>query len=116
MDSDFPELPQAACDEVRHRVLGEIRRRRRVRNAVRTIAGVAVCVAVVFTAVVVLRRPAALPGPPMLARSPGGPPPVLRSLPVRHWRAPRRKLPRTQPLMVRLETDDPNVVILWMVD
>jgi hypothetical protein len=116
MDFDFPELSPAAYDEVRHRVLGEIRRRRRVRNAVRITAAMAACVALVVTTLVALRQPAIQPAPPMLASVPGGPPPVFRTTPVRHRRAPRRRETPAQPLMVRLETDDPNVVILWIVD
>jgi hypothetical protein len=117
MDFDFPEPSPAAYDEVRHRVLGEIRRRRKVRNVVRMMAALAACVALVVTGLVALRQPALLPAPPMLARSPGGPPPVVGAAKVaRRPRARRQREAPAQPLVVRLETDDPNVVILWMVD
>jgi hypothetical protein len=52
----------------------------------------------------------------MLARVPSGPPPMVRTMPVRHRRANRQRAAPAQPLLVRLETDDPNVVILWIVD
>jgi hypothetical protein len=116
MDFDFPEVSPAAYDAVRQRVLGEIRRQRRARNAVRTMAAMAACAALLMTALVALRPSAILPAPPMLARAPNVPPPVMSALRVRRSRMHRRQPAPAQPLLVRLETDDPNVVILWMVN
>jgi hypothetical protein len=80
-------------------------------------AAVAACAALVVTGLLALWRPVPPPAPPMLARSPSEPPPMVRlSKVVRHWRVPRRREAPAQPLVVRLETDDPNVVILWMVN
>ncbi len=117
MDFDFPQPPTSAYGEVRARVWKSIRRQRRIRGAVRAIAAMAACVAL-MTALVALRGPMVLPDPPMLARAPGVQSPVVvaRASPVRHRVALRRKEAPAQPLMVRLETDDPNVVILWTVN
>ncbi len=125
----LPEPPAAAYATVRQRVLGRIRRRRRVRRAVSAIAAVAACIVLALWRPV---EPAAV-RPPMLAQAPQVP--VLTapvrgarfSVPVRaSARAPRvwakahtstlKRAPHNEPLLVRLETSDPNVVILWEVD
>jgi len=117
MDVNLPELPPSAYDEVRHRVLGSIRRKRQIRNAVRAIAPMAACAALLVTMLPMLRQPAIPPAPPMLARAPDIPAPVVfHSAAVRHRMAHKRQAVPAEPLMVRLETDDPNVVILWTVN
>jgi hypothetical protein len=119
MDFDFPEPSPAAYEEVRHRVLGEIRRQRRIRNVVRMIAAMAACVALVVSGWLAVRVPAPLPAPHMLARFKDAPPPlVVAGAPVVRRRKlhRRREAQPAQPLVVRLQTDDPNVVILWTVD
>jgi hypothetical protein len=53
--------------------------------------------------------------PVVVAREPASPPPHRRV--VRH--AVRSNVPDTsdpEPLMVKLQTDDPNVVIYWIAD
>ena len=118
--------PEMAYAVVRQRVMAEVRRRRGVRRALRAIAAAVACLALAAAGLTfALRRPAApaAASVPMLAQAP--PPPALALPAVRPGRrvarGPRRNAVRrqpvaTQPLFVRLETDDPNVVILWMVD
>ncbi len=116
----LPEPPAAAYAAVRERVMARIRRRRRIRWAVGAIAAVAACVALAVWRPV---EPAPV-RPPMLAQAPQ--PPVLaaavtpsRTLHATRSRRPERPLhpPHNgEPLLVRLETNDPNVVILWEVN
>jgi len=134
---DLGEPPEASYETVRRRVMGEIRRQRRVRNAMRMVAVAAACVVLAVAGLLALRPGAGTVVPPMLARAPGPPElsPVTRNAQSRLLaRAARsvtttraataRKrwssgvLPRApaQELVVRMQTDDPNVVIIWMVD
>ena len=119
---DLAEPLEASYEAVRHRVMAEIRRQRRVRDAARILAAVAACVVVAVAWVLTLQPEAPLAGLPMLARAPEAP---VAAVPVRvaHNRATPGRSVRSlvahasaQPLVVRMQTDDPNVVILWMVD
>lgn len=116
------EPPEASYEAVRRRVMGEIRRRRRVRDAARILAAVAACVVVAVAWMLAVQHEAPLPGLPVLARAPEAP---VAAIPVHvaHNRAKSRRSAGSlvahapaQPLVVRMQTDDPNVVILWMVD
>ena len=116
MEFEFPEVPPAAYRIVRRRVLTKIRRRRRMRSAVRAVVALAACVALVVSGWVALQRPTVVPAPPRLARVPDAPSMTVPPPAVRHRRAIRRRDEPARPLVVRLQTDDPNVVILWMVN
>jgi len=112
---DLAEPPEASYEAVRGRVLGEIRRQRRVRKAVRTVAAVAACLTIGVGILLWPREAVLVSRPPMLARAPK--PPELKAgtsiLPSRYHR--KRSAPARE-LVVRMQTDDPNVVIIWMVD
>ena len=118
---DLGEPPEASYEAVRRRVMGEIRRQRRVRNAMWMAAVAAACLVLAMAGLLALRPGQPTAGPPMLARAPEAP--VLA--PVVHRAARKSVLPsrdhreryaRSQELVVRMQTDDPNVVIIWMVD
>jgi hypothetical protein len=119
---DLPEPPEASYEAVRRRVLGEIRRRRRVRNAARMIAAFAACVLLAVAGLLALRQRTPTAGPPMPVRAPEAPAfvvPVkaMHTRPKHKHRAVRLVAHApAQPLVIRMQTDDPNVVILWMVD
>ena len=122
---DVPDPAHFAA--VRARVLSDIRARGRRRWAWSAIAAVAATAAILL---IVLRpHPARKPDAdqPVLAQAPAPEPPVERVALVKHRRkAPRRrpvvvaKAPRprrqeeAKPLVVKLMTDDPNVVIYWI--
>jgi len=118
---DLAEPPEAAYEAVRGRVMGEIRRQKRVRSALRMVAVAAACAVLAVAGLLAVRHEPHMPAVPMLARAPVPPDPA----PVEH-RAPRsrrRAMPMfahahapAQELVVRMQTDDPNVVIIWMVD
>jgi hypothetical protein len=119
---DLADPPAASYAAVRLRVLGEIRRQRRVRNAVRMLAAVAACVVLAVAGLLALRHTAATSGLPMLARTAEAPPLVApaqiehnRPKPKRHGVRLLAHAP-VQPLVVRMQTDDPNVVIIWIAD
>jgi hypothetical protein len=120
---DLGEPPEASYEAVRRRVMGEIRRRKRVRNAMRIVA-VAAGVVLVMAGLLALRPGPPMPRAPMLARAPGAPvlTPVNRLLAraarkgISPSRDRRERYAPAQELVVRMQTDDPNVVIIWMVD
>ncbi|HZU25577.1 MAG TPA: hypothetical protein VFA04_08645 [Bryobacteraceae bacterium] len=125
-DFDFgnvPEPPPEAYEAVRRSVLATIRRRGRVRTAIQAVMAAAACILLVWCGRLLTEQPLQLtPPPPKVASAP-----AIRPM-AAHVRsaASRRKTHRTaapllarlekQPLLVKLQTDDPNVVILWMVD
>jgi hypothetical protein len=124
---NLPEPPPEAYDAVRGRVLASIRRQRRMRLAFRSVLAAAACVVLVWAATLLLRRPpASAPPAPKLAWKPELPPaPVIAQSPSPRARPVRRRTPprplvarveRRPPLLIRMQTEDPGVVILWMVD
>ncbi len=129
---DLPEPGPEAYELVRRRVLGNIRRRKQMETALRTVAATAACLLVVWGLSFCLRRDGTAPVLPLVAFQPPAPaltePPPI-PVPVRkvvHRRKPRRRegplfaradVPfHRQPLLVKMQTDDPGVVILWLVD
>jgi len=126
---DFRNLPEPcpeAYDTVRRRVMGRIRRQRQVRWALRSAMAVAATVLLVWVASLMVRRaPDAAPPPPRLAWRPE-PPATPLVMPAAHKRRVRHRFmstpllaraePNAPPLLIKMQTDDPNVVILWMVD
>jgi len=113
---ELPEPPAKARDEVRSRVLGRIRTRRRIRKALVAASALAAGLLMVAAALIALRSPRPVPAPPMLASAPAAPSIPLRGPERSRRQAHRSPKPAAPPLMVRLETDDPNVVILWMAN
>ena len=130
-DPDIDQLLAQLRDEpapfpsVRERVLTHVARERRRRGLVfRACAAIAAAAALVF--MTVATRPAwksPEPPSPVLAtvRAPELPPPVktVRAAAVRKVRRvqPRPSFPQaTETLAVKLITDDPDVVIYWIVE
>ena len=117
------EAPEAALAEVRGRVLDEIASRKpswwfalRWRYALAPAAAVVALLVTLSPRLLVSPSPPPpLPGPPVLnvpapaiAKSP--PPPPVRRLPPKPAPVPR------EPLLVKMFTDDPDVVIYWLID
>lgn len=121
-------VPEAALDEVRSRVLREARRAapRQARGGAWRWALAAAAAAVLAA----LFWPAPAPPPVRVARKPEvvqplRPAEVAKPEPVAARRAPAarvRKRPRARqpapqpPLLVRMQVDDPDIVILWWID
>lgn len=118
-------LPPAAFTAVRARVLGEIRasQRRRVRWGSFAVAAAA-CAAILFATYLRSNPPAppvivAKKDPPKIEWTP-------RVTPVSHrvhhtssgrYLAQASPVRKTEPLaVVKMLTDDPNVIIIWLVD
>ena len=121
-------LPPATYTAVRGRVMAELVDTRRVWW--RWAAGLAAAVVVILVALAVWpERP--VPPLPRLAMAVPAAPPVIRTAPEIFRAAPEifraarvskrsappqpKPVPR-QPLLVRLVTDDPNIVIYWIAD
>jgi len=114
-------VPTAAYDQVRRRVRGRIERGRAWRWS--TAVAAALVLALGLAALVSMRQPGRVAPAPMAARveqPPIMPPAVpsppavkparrLRSTPVRP--AP----PQAEQLVIKILTDDPDVVIIWLV-
>jgi len=118
---DLGDPPEASYDAVRRRVMAEIRRQKRIRSAMRMVAVAAACVVLAVAGLLAVRREPRVPAVPMLARAPEPPEltPVLHRAARKHVRpsrGQRERSTRAQELVVRMQTDDPNVVIIWMVD
>jgi len=119
---DLPEPTEASYEAVRGRVMVEIRRQKRVRSTARMVAAVAAAVLLAVAGLLALQQRTPMTGPPMLARAPEAPAFVVPAKAVHTRPKPKRRpIPLLahapgQPLVVRMQTDDPNVVILWMVD
>jgi hypothetical protein len=116
-DEHRSDIAAAEFAAVRSRVIAEIERGRRVWQRLAWASGVGIAAAAALLAVFV--RPAPLPAPPPrvavsvpsveLVRSVEGPLAVARpnAAPPRHGR---------EPIVVKLQTADPNIVIYWIAD
>lgn len=103
---------------VRARVMAAVRADRRRRMWRFVLIGAAASLAVVI-ALLVEPRPARVPPAPTVVRVEPPPPPLLPApLPVAKQRRPKRRTVEShaQPVLVKLLTDDPNVVIYWIMD
>lgn len=111
-------VDEEVLDEIRARVLALVAEQGRPRRSWRFAYAAIPTVLAVAAAVVWMSRP-----------EPQGPPPVPRPVawmpapPVRKptaRRAVRKRTPapkpRPEPLLVKLETSDPNVIIYWIVE
>jgi anti-sigma factor RsiW len=118
------EADDASLDEIRARVMANLRAEPQPRRSWRWAYAAAAALALV--AVTWLFRPQYTP--PELPRPVIAVPPVpsLAALPHRPAQAVRRRRPRpvpalhgqrsAEPLVVKLETSDPDVVIYWIID
>ena len=127
-------LDQAALAAVRARVLAELDRPRRWTWAW-GFAAVAALLLVLSVVLVRARRPVPLLPPPAVARipqtvEPQPAPPATQARPVRRARAVRHVPKRvrrpepaklavahkTEPMVIKFVTDDPNIVVIWLVE
>jgi predicted anti-sigma-YlaC factor YlaD len=123
------EVHPAAFDAVRRRVLGEIEgERRRTKWWSWSAVAAAAFLAVICFFYAVRRWPT--PGAPTPLTARMDPPRIERTPPPVRQVAPRPRIhPRfapdvgkatsaekTEPLVVKMLTDDPNVIIIWLVD
>jgi hypothetical protein len=103
----------AALDAVRRNVLGEIRRDRR-RSWIWPLVAAA-CVAIVSAALVLTRlENPELPRPVEFAKAPQLVEWTVQPRPVQHRHA--ATVAQREPLVVKMLTNDPDVIIVWLID
>jgi len=109
------EIDAAEFTSVRSRVIAEIRRERRVWKRLAWVSGVGIAAAL---AVGVWLQPGPLPAPPsrVAARIPAAQ--LVRSVEATPVRRPAAVASRhkREPIVVKLQTADPNIVIYWIAD
>ncbi len=110
----------AALFALRRGVSARIAKERAVRRVWAWSAGMAACLAVAFS-IFTSGAPEATPPKPQIAFRAAGPPVDWEartvSRPARRPPAPAHELAKAaQPLKIKIFTDDPNVVIYWLVD
>jgi anti-sigma factor RsiW len=107
------ELPDAAhFTAVRARVLAELEPTRRRWRSWAWVPGMAAVVAFLFVLAIWPRRPAVPEPPRIMAAIPGAP--LVRS--VRRAHVARVRQQKREPLTIRLQTSDPNIVIYWIAE
>lgn len=110
---------------VRARVMGELRQDRRVWWRPLWVFGLAAAAAVIGVAIALRPLPPVAPMPTVAIAPPAAPvwqPPAIRT--VRHRRRPAavarpvvaHAQPSGPPIVVKMVTDDPDVVIYWITD
>ena len=120
-------LDPAALAAVRARVLAELDRPKKSAWAwVWSMAGAAALLLLLTVVTVQVPGPVTLVRPPAAPRAPQAidPQPAPRPRAVRHMRKRVRQpdrpkiavLPRTEPMVVKFVTDDPNIVVIWLVE
>jgi hypothetical protein len=118
---DWQEILRAAHQEpldpahyaaVRARVIAEIERTRNPWRRLAWISGAAATAAALLMVLLPMRRPELPPLPAPAAAIPSAPAParVIAQAPVRAAR------PHREPLTIKLQTSDPNIVIYWIAD
>jgi anti-sigma factor RsiW len=113
-ESHAEEIAPAHFAAVRARVMGEIDRERKVWRRLAWVSGVGIAAAVILGLVL---RPGPLPPPParIAASIPAAP---LRAATVSPPTRSRPRLARQaragQPVLIKLQTADPNIVIYWI--
>ena len=122
---DWKELLRAAHNEpldsahytaVRARVIAEIERTRSPWRRLAWLSGIAAMAAVLLFAVA-LRHSEVGPPPAVAIAIPPAPPPVMaRPRPVLAARARPAIRRHREPLTIKLQTSDPNIVIYWIAD
>ena len=121
-DEHRSEIDAAHFTAVRSRVMAEIERGRRVWRRLAWASGVGIAAALMLG---VVMRPGPLPSPPArvaltipgaeLVRSAGE---IRQPAGSTRSRASGRRgrLPHREPVVVKLQTKDPNIVIYWIAD
>lgn len=112
------EIPQAHFQAVRTGVLAEIRRERRVWRRLAWVSGVGIAAALIAG---IALKPGPLPAPPkrLAVVIPAAPiaPRVTTSVSTRTaGKTARPTRPSGEPLLVKLQTADPKIVIYWIAD
>jgi hypothetical protein len=121
---DWQEILRAAHNEpidaahytaVRARVLGEIERQRSPWRRLAWLSGVGAVAAAVLLLLLPAYRPALppLPGVAVPGVGAGG---LVASVPVRVQPVAQAKRVKREPLTIKLQTSDPNIVIYWIAD
>ena len=114
------DVAPAALFALRRGVSASIAKQRAVRRVWARSAGLAACLAGAFS-ILTLGVPEETPPMPHASFHAAGPPAGWEartiSRPVRRRSAPAHELAKAaQPLKIKILTDDPNVVIYWLVD
>ncbi|HEY1497385.1 MAG TPA: zf-HC2 domain-containing protein [Candidatus Solibacter sp.] len=106
------ELPEAAhFAAVRARVIGELERSRR---GWRRLAWIPAVAAIAVLTIVLWPSRTEIPAPPRMMASIPNAPLVVSPAPPRHV---ARVVPKKrEPLTIRLQTSDPNIVIYWIAE
>jgi hypothetical protein len=104
------ELDNAHYTAVRARVMAELERPRAAWRRLAWIAGVA---ALVIVALGWPRREMAIPDPPRIMAAIPSAPLVMTA---RRASVVKVRRERREPLVVKLQTSDPNIVIYWIAD
>jgi hypothetical protein len=101
---------------VRARVTAEIERSRMAWRRLAWISGVGAMAAAVLLTVELHRPEVARPAPVAIAIPPAPAAPVVRRDPVEVARARPAARRHREPLTIKLQTSDPNIVIYWIAD
>jgi hypothetical protein len=118
---DWQEILRAAHQEpidpahyaaVRARVIAEIERTRNPWRRLAWVSGVAATAAALLLVLLPVRRPELPPLAAPAAAIPSAPAParIIARAPIRPAR------PHREPLTIKLQTSDPNIVIYWIAD
>ena len=123
---DWQELLRAAHNHpldaahytaVRARVLAEIEGTRSPWRRLAWISGAGALAAALLLALAVERRPTLPPLPQVVAAIPAAPAaPVVRERPIQTAAAQPAPRPPREPLTIKLQTSDPNIVIYWIAE
>jgi len=112
-DAHTEAIPAAAFTAVRAGVIAEIERTRRVWRRLAWISGVGVAAALLLALAL---RPGPLPSaPPLVAFAVPQAPEAPKIVGPAVEGAPARR-PHREPLLVKLQTSDPKIVIYWIAD
>ncbi len=118
-------VEEAMLAQVRHNVLAQLWDRPAASSRLVGRFGWKLALAAAAILAVVLLWPRPHAGRPRMARvapahaAPIAPAPAAKIIPVRHRLRRHRRAPAAQPgppLLVQFVTDDPNIVIYWLVD
>jgi hypothetical protein len=100
---------------VRARVMAEIERSRMPWRRLAWISGVGVMAAAILFAIALHRPEVPRPAPVVIAVPPAPPAPVVRER-VQVARARPAVRRHREPLTIKFQTSDPNIVIYWIAD
>ena len=123
--NDWEEILRAAHAEpidpahytaVRARVMADIERSRAPWRRPAWISGVGTMAAAILFAVALRRPEVPRPAPVVIAIPPAPPAPVVRPRPMEIAHAQPAPRPHREPLTIKFQTSDPNIVIYWIAD